>query len=260
MIAAKLLIKPGQKVLDIGSGWGGLSLYLTKHYDCEVTGLTLSKEQLSYAAPKAKDAGLANKIHYHLRDYRKQTGKFDHIVSVGMFEHVGIGHFDEYFGQVSTSPNEQGIALLHTIGRSDGPGITNPWIQKYIFPGGYIPALSEFVQSIERSGLVITDIEVLRLYYAKTARHWRKRFMSNWNKAAELYDERFCRMWEFYFAASVASFHHMDNVVFQIQLAKHHDSVPFVRDYLIAQGQEHGRGEGQKSKRQYETMDNYKAA
>jgi cyclopropane-fatty-acyl-phospholipid synthase len=247
LIAAKLLIKPGQRVLDIGSGWGGLSLYLAKHHNCEVTGLTLSKEQLQYAIPEAKDAGLANKVHYHLRDYRDQTGTFDRIVSIGMFEHVGIGHFDEYFNQIANGLSDHGVALLHTIGRSDGPGITNPWIQKYIFPGGYIPALSEIVKSIERNGLIITDIEILRLHYAETVRHWRERFMENWDKAASLYDERFCRMWEFYLASSEASFRHMDNVVFQIQMAKRHDAVPLARDYIFDRLRDSGRHNDNKS-------------
>lgn len=241
LIASKLLIKPGQHVLDIGSGWGGLSLYLSKHFDCDVTGLTLSEEQLQYAAPKANEAGLAPKTHYHLRDYRHQTGKFDRIVSVGMFEHVGVNHFNEYFGQISSLLTDDGVALLHTIGRTDSPGITNPWIQKFIFPGGYIPALSEIVKSIERSGLIITDIEILRLHYAQTLKHWRERFLANREKAAELYDEQFCRMWEFYLAASEASFRHMDNVVFQIQLAKRQDAVPLARNYIFGHQRESDR-------------------
>lgn len=232
LIGAKLQIEPGQHVLDIGSGWGGLSLYLAENYQCDVTGLTLSEEQIEYAVPHANENGLADKTHYHLRDYREQTGQFDRIVSVGMFEHVGVNHFDDYFGQIASLLDDRGIALLHTIGRTDGPGITNPWIQKYIFPGGYIPALSEIVQAIERSGLIITDLEVLRLHYAKTLHHWRERFMANWDKAAALYDERFCRMWEFYLAASEASFRYMDSVVFQIQLAKRQDAVPLTRDYI----------------------------
>ena len=169
-----------------------------------------------------------------------------------MFEHVGIGHFGEFFGKIATLLDDHGVALLHTIGRSDGPGITNPWIQKYIFPGGYIPALSEIVRAIERSGLIITDLEVLRLHYAETLRHWRSRFMANWDKAAALYDERFCRMWEFYLASSEASFRHMDNVVFQIQMAKRQDAVPLARDYITDCLRESGR--------QFEKQDNSRAA
>ncbi|MEX2450167.1 MAG: cyclopropane-fatty-acyl-phospholipid synthase family protein [Rhodospirillales bacterium] len=233
-IAAKLLVEPKQKILDIGSGWGGLALHLAKHHDCDVTGLTLSQEQIRFAGPRAEESGLANKVHYHLRDYRAQTGTFDRIVSIGMFEHVGVNHFDEYFGKMAGLLTDRGVALLHTIGRSDGPGVTNPWIRKYIFPGGYIPALSEIVGAVERAGLVITDIEVLRLHYADTLRHWRERFMANWDKAKMLYDERFCRMWEFYLVASEASFRYMDNVVFQIQIAKRQDAVPLTRDYIGA--------------------------
>ncbi|MEL0106948.1 MAG: cyclopropane-fatty-acyl-phospholipid synthase family protein [Rhodospirillaceae bacterium] len=252
LIASKLLIKPGHNVLDIGSGWGGLSLYLAKKFDCNVTGLTLSKEQFDYAIPRARNAGLAEKTHYHLRDYRQQTGHFDRIVSIGMFEHVGVNHYGEYFAKVSDLLTDHGVALVHTIGRSDGPGITNRWIQKYIFPGGYIPALSEIVQAIEKSGLIITDLEVLRIHYAKTLRHWRESFMANWGQAATLYDKRFCRMWEFYLAASEASFHYMDNVVFQIQMAKRHDAVPLARDYIIDRQRE--------SNREYRTRSGSQAA
>jgi len=231
-LAAKLLLKPGMKVLDIGSGWGGLALYLAEHAGVQVTGLTLSTEQLEVARARARKRGLEDRVRFHLRDYREQTGDFDRIVSVGMFEHVGLAHFREYFSGVSRLLKDDGVAVIHTIGRTEEPRATNPWIRKYIFPGGYIPALSEMMQSIERNKLVNCDVEVLRLHYAETLHHWRKRFAANRDKAVRLYDEKFCRMWEFYLAASETSFRYMDNVVFQVQLAKERGAVPLTRDYM----------------------------
>ncbi|MEK7820787.1 MAG: cyclopropane-fatty-acyl-phospholipid synthase family protein [Pseudomonadota bacterium] len=231
-IAAKLLLAPGMKVLDIGSGWGGLALHLAREHNVDVTGLTLSTEQLAYAQARAAREGLAGQVRFALRDYRDETGTYDRVVSVGMFEHVGVNHFRRFFAQVRDRLTPDGIALLHTIGRSEGPGRTDPWIRKYIFPGGYIPALSEMSRAIEHEALVATDIEVLRLHYAETIRHWRARFAANRAQARALYDERFCRMWEYYLAASEASFRHLDNVVFQVQLARRQDAVPLVRDYL----------------------------
>lgn len=231
-IAAKLLLAPGMKVLDIGSGWGGLALYLAREHDVDVTGLTLSTEQLAYAQARVAREDLAGRVRFALRDYRDEIGTYDRIVSVGMFEHVGVNHFRRFFAQVRDRLTPDGIALLHTIGRSEGPGRTDPWIRKYIFPGGYIPALSEMSRAIEHEALVATDIEVLRLHYADTIRHWRARFAANRARASALYDERFCRMWEYYLAASEASFRHLDNVVFQVQLARRQDAVPLVRDYL----------------------------
>ncbi|WNK01261.1 cyclopropane-fatty-acyl-phospholipid synthase family protein [Thalassospiraceae bacterium LMO-JJ14] len=231
-IAAKLLLEPGMEVLDIGCGWGGLALYLAEETGVRVTGLTLSTEQLAVARDRARRRGLEDRVQFHLRDYRAQTGNFDRIVSVGMFEHVGLNHFPEYFGGLSRLLNDRGIALIHTIGRTEIPRATNPWIRKYIFPGGYIPALSEMMQSIEQSRLVTCDVEILRLHYAETILHWRNRFRRNRDKAQELYDETFCRMWDFYLAASEVSFRHMDSVVFQLQLAKNRLSVPLTRDYI----------------------------
>lgn len=231
-VAAKLLLKPGAKVLDIGSGWGGLALYLARKHDVEVTGLTLSSEQLAYSEARAQREGLSGRVRFALRDYRDERGTYDRIVSVGMFEHVGLNHFRRFFAQVRDRLTPDGIVLLHTIGRSRGPGRTDPWIRKYIFPGGYIPALSEISRAIEHELLETTDIEILRLHYAETLRHWRQRFLANRKRVEAIYDERFRRMWEFYLAVSEASFRHLDSVVFQIQMAKRRDAVPLVRDYL----------------------------
>lgn len=231
-IAAKLLLKAGQKVLDIGSGWGGLALYLAQETGAHVTGLTLSQEQLKIANERAAAEGLGDQVHFHLRDYRNELQSYDRIVSVGMFEHVGVVHYDEFFAKIAQLLKEDGVALLHAIGRADGPGNTNPWLRKYIFPGGYSPALSEVIPSIERAQLWITDIEILRLHYADTLAHWRRRFVSHWEHVKSLYDERFCRMWEFYLAACEAGFRVQELMVFQIQLSKKVDAVPRTRDYI----------------------------
>jgi cyclopropane-fatty-acyl-phospholipid synthase len=233
-IAAKLLLEPGMSVLDIGSGWGGLALYLGQRTGARVTGITLSAEQHAAAEARARAAGLSERVSFALRDYRDQTGTFDRIVSVGMFEHVGVNHYDAFFRQVHDRLAETGVALLHTIGRVDVPGSTNPWIRKYIFPGGYSPALSEVMAAVERAGLWVTDIEILRLHYAYTLRQWRQRFLANRRVAAELYDERFCRMWEFYLAAAEISFRYLRCAVFQIQLARRQEAVPLTRDYVGA--------------------------
>lgn len=232
-IAAKLRLQPGMRVLDIGSGWGGLGLWLAERFDIEVTGLTLSEEQLKVARERAAQRGLEDRAQFLLRDYREETGRYDRIVSVGMFEHVGVRHYGEFFDTVRERLNEDGVALLHTIGRTDGPGVTTPWIRKYIFPGGYVPALSELTPAIERSRLWITDIEVLRLHYAQTLRHWRQRFLANRERAAQLYDERFCRMWEFYLAGSEIAFRYLDQAVFQVQLTRAIDALPLTRDYMV---------------------------
>ena len=231
-IAAKMLLRPGQKVLDIGSGWGGLALAIARAENVDVTGITLSSEQHRAANERVQSEGLADRVRFVLKDYRAAEGAFDRIVSVGMFEHVGVGDYATFFEKVRELLADDGVALLHTIGRSDGPGTTNPWIRKYIFPGGYVPALSEIVSPIEGAGLYLTDIEVLRLHYAETLREWRLRFCANWDVVRRLYDERFCRMWEFYLAASEVAFRHCGQVVFQIQLAKQQDAVPLTRDYV----------------------------
>ena len=219
-------------MLDIGSGWGGLGLYLAESAGSEVTGITLSEEQVKVSKDRDAQAGLQDRAQFHLRDYRDQTGHFDRIVSVGMFEHVGVGHFGQYFGKIHEVLADDGVALLHTIGRSDGPGNTDPWIRKYIFPGGYIPSLSETMPAIERAGLIVTDIEFLGPHYAETLKAWRERFRGNWDKVANLYDENFCRMWEFYLAGSEVSFRFLGLTVFQIQMTKRAGVVPMTRDYI----------------------------
>jgi cyclopropane-fatty-acyl-phospholipid synthase len=232
-IAAKLkLDRPGLTVLDIGCGWGGTALTLARDFDAVVTGITLSSEQLTEARARAAAEGLDDRVTFELMDYRSLNQRFDRIVSVGMFEHVGIGHYGEFFDVVSRSLADDGVALLHSIGRSDGPGSTNPWFGKYIFPGGYSPALSEVVPHVERSGLVATDIEILRLHYAETLRHWRRRFAANRDAIATLYDERFCRMFEFYLAGSEMAFRRQGHMNFQIQLAHVQTAVPTTRDYI----------------------------
>jgi cyclopropane-fatty-acyl-phospholipid synthase len=238
-IAAKLLLRPGMKVLDIGCGWGGLALYLASECGADVTGLTLSVEQLKVAQRRAAQAGLADRVRFVLRDYREETGQYDRIVSVGMFEHVGVGQYRAFFDQVKALLKPDGVALLHCIGRMDGPGATNPWIRKYIFPGGYSPAISEVVPVIERARLWITDIEVLRLHYAETLKAWRRRFLQHRDRVLKLYDERFCRMWETYLVGSEMAFRHGGHLVMQIQMAKAIDSVPFTRDYMFDWEQSH---------------------
>ncbi|HET7880072.1 MAG TPA: cyclopropane-fatty-acyl-phospholipid synthase family protein [Acetobacteraceae bacterium] len=234
-IAAKLCLdRPDLTVLDIGCGWGGLALTLARDYGARVVGVTLSTEQLTEARARAAGEGLEDRVAFELLDYRAVGRTFDRIVSVGMFEHVGVGYYQEFFDAVARCLNPDGIALLHAIGRSDGPGFTNPWIAKYIFPGGYCPALSEVLPPLEKSRLIATDIEVLRLHYAETLRHWRRRFTANRDTIASLYDERFCRMFEFYLCGSEIAFRREGHMVFQIQLAHRQAAVPLTRDYIAA--------------------------
>jgi cyclopropane-fatty-acyl-phospholipid synthase len=240
-LAAKLLLQPGQKVLDIGSGWGGLALYLARLAGVDVTGVTLSTEQQKVAQDRARAAGIADKVRFHLRDYREESGTYDRIVSVGMFEHVGAAHYREFFAKARDLLTEDGVMLLHSIGRMEPPGGTNPWLRKYIFPGGYTPALSEVFAAAERVGLWVTDVEVLRLHYAATLREWRRRFESNRDKIRAIYDERFCRMWEFYLVGCELSFRHLGQMVFQMQLSRRLDTVPLTRDY-IAEFERHHAG------------------
>jgi cyclopropane-fatty-acyl-phospholipid synthase len=240
-IAAKLLLdRPGLRVLDIGCGWGGLALYLAAETGAHVTGITLSQEQLKTARERAERAGLADRVSFHLRDYRLEQGTYDRIVSVGMFEHVGTPHYPAFFGKVRELLAPDGVALLHSIGRADTPGSTNPWVRKYIFPGGYCPARSEVLPVIERKALVVTDVEILRLHYAATLREWRRRFTENRDKVKEIYDERFCRMWEFYLAGAEVAFRNENQIVFQIQFARDQEAVPLTRDYIGEWERAHG--------------------
>ena len=231
-IIKKLNIKPNQKVLDIGSGWGTLALEIAKETNASVTGITLSENQFEYSKNKAKEMNLSNQVEFKLIDYRQLNEKFDKIVSVGMFEHVGRKFYRTYFNTVSKLLNEKGIALIHTIGSTMPPRDPQPWITKYIFPGGYTPSLSEAVKPIEDSGLIISDIEVLRLHYAHTLRHWKERFLSKKDAVLDMFDEKFFRMWEFYLASCEMAFKWGDQVVFQFQLTKDNTSVPNTRDYI----------------------------
>ena len=231
-IAAKLDLKPGQRILDIGSGWGSMAIYLAEACDVEVLGVTLSTEQHALATQRAAERGLTDRVKFELRDYRDVTGPFDRIVSVGMFEHVGLKNIPDFFAKVRSLLTDDGVALLHSIGRKGGPGSTGAWVRKYIFPGGYAPALSETMPAIEASKLWVTDVEIWRLHYAQTCLAWGGRFAANRDKAAALLGERFCRMWEFYLLISEFSFRYGKHMVFQIQLAKTVETLPLVRDYM----------------------------
>jgi cyclopropane-fatty-acyl-phospholipid synthase len=234
-LAAKLMIEPSKRVLDIGCGWGGLGLYLAEVGGADVTGITLSHEQHVIANERAAEKGLNERARFRLQDYRDVTGSFDRIVSVGMFEHVGVNHYDTFFQKSAQLLADDGVMVLHSIGRSEGPNVTSPWIAKYIFPGGYIPALSEVLPRIEKAGLLVTDIEILRLHYAETLKHWRERFLAHREEAERIYDQRFVRMWEFYLAASEMSFREWNMMVMQIQLTKRQGVVPTTRDYIVSE-------------------------
>jgi cyclopropane-fatty-acyl-phospholipid synthase len=231
-LAAKLLLAPGRRVLEIGCGWGGLALYLAELCGARVTGITLSEQQHALARVRAAEKGVSDKVDIRLQDYRDVTERFDRIVSVGMFEHVGVGHYDAFFRKCRALLDDDGVMLLHSIGRSEGPNVTNPWIAKYIFPGGYIPALSEVLPAVERAGLLVTDVEILRLHYAETLKAWRERFLAHREQVERLYDDRFVRMWEFYLAASEMAFREQAMMVFQMQLTRRQGVVPMTRDYI----------------------------
>ncbi|RTL71849.1 MAG: class I SAM-dependent methyltransferase [Hyphomicrobiales bacterium] len=237
-LAAKLAIEPGHRVLDIGSGWGGLGLYLAKATGAKVTGITLSREQLKVSNERAAKEGIAHAARFLFEDYRDLAGQYDRIVSVGMFEHVGVNHYVTYFRRVRELLARDGVAVIHSIGRSEQPCATNPFIAKYIFPGGYIPSLSEMVAAIEKSGLIISDVEILRLHYAETLKAWRERFVAHWDEASRLLDETFCRMWEFYLAGSETAFRYQDLVVFQVQLVRRIETLPMTRDYMLHKEQD----------------------
>lgn len=244
-IATKLLLdRPGLEVLDIGCGWGGMALTLARDYGARVTGITLSSEQLIEARRRATAEGLADRVRFEIMDYRAMNQQFDRIVSVGMFEHVGVPNYPAFFTTLKRCLRRDGVALLHAIGRFEPPGGTNPWIAKYIFPGGYVPALSEVLAPLERSGLRSTDIEVLRLHYARTLAHWRKRFEANRDTIASIYDERFCRMFEFYLAGSQLAFEVQDHMVFQLQITRQQDAVPLIRDYITNNERKNARADG----------------
>ena len=234
-IAAKLLLEPHHRVLDIGCGWGGLALYLAGVAGvAEVLGVTLSQEQIARAEDRARAAGLANRARFALTDYRAVEGRFDRVVSVGMFEHVGLGNYETFFRTCRERLTDDGVMLLHTIGCSDEPSVTNPWITRYIFPGGHLPSLSDILKAVEQSGLIVADVEVLRLHYAETLRAWRAAFMARRDDAVALFDERFCRMWEYYLAMSESAFRFEQVVVFQLQLVRRQESAPLTRDYVTA--------------------------
>ena len=228
----KLNLKPNQKVLDIGSGWGLLAIEIAKKTKCEVTGITLSENQYKYSLNKVKENNLENQVQFKLSDYRNLREKFDRIVSVGMFEHVGRKFYKTFFRQVNNLLNHDGLALIHTIGSINGPRDPQPWITKYIFPGGYTPSMSELASPIEKSGLIVSDIEVLRMHYAHTLRHWKERCISNKSKILEMFDEKFFRMWEFYLTSCELAFKLGDQVVFQFQLTKDLTTAPTTRDYI----------------------------
>jgi cyclopropane-fatty-acyl-phospholipid synthase len=233
LIAAKLCLEPGLKVLDIGSGWGGLAFHIAALADVDVTGVTLSKEQHALSNERARQAGLAHRVRFELIDYRQLAGKFDRIVSVGMFEHVGVRHYEEFFAKVNDLLVDDGVVLLHSIGRMSPPGTTGAWFRKYIFPGGYTPSLSEVFPVVERQRLWVTDVEILRIHYAETLLEWDRRFQANRAAAAAMYDERFCRMWEFYLITAEMMFRTGSQQVFQMQLARRPDAAPLSRDYMV---------------------------
>ena len=245
LLAAKMALKPGHKVLDIGSGWGDLALYLARLEEVEVLGVTLSQEQQQLSTERARKMGLSNRVRFELKDYRDVTEKFDRIVSVGMFEHVGVHHYDEFFKKINALMPDDGVMLLHSIGHMSPPSVASPWYRKYIFPGGYAPALSEVFQVIERNHLWCTDLEFLRLHYAMTLRHWSDRFAANRDRVVAMYDERFARMWEFYLISAEMMFRTGSQLVFHMQLSRKRDAVPIVRDYTVAMQEEYLRREGE---------------
>ena len=232
LLAAKLNLSPGLKILDIGSGWGDLALYLARLEDVEVVGVTLSKEQFELSNERARKAGLDSRVRFELKDYRQLEDRFDRIVSVGMFEHVGVQHYDEFFSKINDLMDDDGLTLIHSIGHMSPPGTASPWLRKYIFPGAYSPALSEVFEVVEQNSLWVTDLEFLRLHYAKTLAHWVQRFEANRDRIEAMYDARFARMWEFYLISAEMMFRTGSQLVFHMQLARKRDAAPIVRDYI----------------------------
>ncbi len=245
LLAAKLNLSPGLKILDIGCGWGDLALYLARLADVEVVGVTLSKEQFELASARARKAGLDNRVRFELKDYRKVEDRFDRIVSVGMFEHVGVHHYGEFFGKINELMDDDGLALIHSIGHMSPPGTASPWLRKYIFPGAYSPALSEVFEVVEQNSLWVTDLEFLRLHYAKTLAHWAQRFEANRDKVEAMYDARFARMWEFYLISAEMMFRTGSQLVFHMQLARKRDAAPIVRDYITDLQRDYKRQEAE---------------
>ncbi len=230
---SKLNLEPGMEVAEIGSGWGSFAIQLAKEAGVNVTAINVSREQLEVSKKRARDAGVHDLVEFRELDYRQLKGKFDRVVSVGMMEHVGVRYFEEYFGKIKELLKDDGFAFVHCIGRMDGPGSTHPFVRKYIFPGGYSPALSEVFPSLERAELWVNDVEILRLHYAHTLKHWRKRFVANRDKAEDIYDQRFCRMWEFYLTASEVEFFYGTLMVFQMLISRQRAAVPITRDYMF---------------------------
>ena len=245
LLAAKLKLSPGLKILDIGCGWGDLALYLARLADVEVVGVTLSKEQFELANARARKAGLDNRVRFELKDYRKVEDRFNRIVSVGMFEHVGVHHYGEFFGKINELMDDDGLALIHSIGHMSPPGTASPWLRKYIFPGAYSPALSEVFEVVEQNSLWVTDLEFLRLHYAKTLAHWAQRFEANRDKVEAMYDARFARMWEFYLISAEMMFRTGSQLVFHMQLARKRDAAPIVRDYITDLQRDYKRQEAE---------------
>ncbi|MCP4779296.1 MAG: class I SAM-dependent methyltransferase [Hyphomicrobium sp.] len=245
LLAAKLNLSPGLKILDIGCGWGDLALYLARLADVEVVGVTLSKEQFELANARARKSVLDNRVRFELKDYRKVEDRFDRIVSVGMFEHVGVHHYGEFFGKINELMDDDGLALIHSIGHMSPPGTASPWLRKYIFPGAYSPALSEVFEVVEQNSLWVTDLEFLRLHYAKTLAHWGQRFEANRDKVEAMYDARFARMWEFYLISAEMMFRTGSQLVFHMQLARKRDAAPIVRDYITDLQRDYKRQEAE---------------